>query len=77
MCAKLPFYSMCESVSKEKVTSLVWNYFRFKAGEDGKPINSENGICHISSGCRKKPVLAKGGNMSNLLMHLRRHHPKQ
>ena len=68
---------MCELVSKEKATSLVWNYFGFEAGEDGKPINSENAICRIASGCRKKPVLAKGGNTSNLLTHLRRHHPKQ
>ena len=28
------------------------------------------------SGCRQKTVLAKGGNISNLLTHLQRHHPK-
>ena len=68
---------MCELVSKENSTSLVWNYFGFKAGEDGKPINSEKAICRVTSGCTKKPVLAKGGNTSNLLTHLKRHHPKQ
>ena len=67
---------MCELVSKEKATSLVWNYFGLEADKDGKPINAEKAICRIASGCRKKPVLAKGGNTSNLLTHLRRHHPK-
>ena len=67
---------MCELVSKEKATWLVWNYFGFEADEDGKPINTEKAICHIASGYGKKPVLAKGGNTSNLLTHLRRHHPK-
>ena len=68
---------MSELVSKDKATSLVWNYFGFEAGEDGKPINSEKAICRIATGCRKKPVLAKGGNTSNLLTHLKRHHHKQ
>ena len=67
---------MCELVSKEKATSLVWNYFGLEADKDGKPINAEKAICRIASGCGKKPVLAKGGNTSNLLTHLRRHHPK-
>ena len=69
-------FTMCELVSKEKVISLVWNYVGFEANEDGKSINTEKAICHIASGCRKKPVLAKGGNISNLLTHLQRHHPK-
>jgi len=48
----------------------------WRAGEDGNPINSEKAICHIASGCRKKPVLAKGRNTSNLITDLKRHHPK-
>ena len=68
---------MCELVLKENSTSLVWNYFGLKAGEDGKPINSEKAICRVTSGCTKKPVLAKGRNTSNLLTHFKRHHPKQ
>ena len=36
--------------------------------------NSNKAICHIMGGCRKKPVLAIDGNMSNFLMHLRRYH---
>ena len=57
---------------------LVWNYFEFQVSVDMKPINSEKPICCIvSSGCGKKSVLAKSGNMCNLLTHLRRHHLKQ
>ena len=78
MCApSRHFILTMELVSKEKATLLVWNYFGFEVGEDGKPINSGNAICRIASGCRKKPVLAKGGNTSNLMTHLRRHHLKQ
>ena len=36
--------------------------------------NSKKAICHIMGGYGKKPVLAIDGNMSNFLMHLRRHH---
>ena len=68
---------MSDLVSKDKATSLILDYFGFKAGEDGKPIDSKKASCRIASGCRKKPVLAKGRNASNLLMHLKRHHQKQ
>ena len=77
MFAPSRHFSQCLNLSKDKATSLVWNYFGFEAGEDGKPINSEKAICRIASECRKKPVLAKGGNTSNLLTHLKRHHHKQ
>ena len=69
-------FTICELVSKKKATSLVWNYFGFEADEDGKLINIEKAICCIESGCREKPVLAKGKNTSNLLTHLRSYHPK-
>ena len=36
--------------------------------------HSKKAICHIMGGCGKKPVLAMDSNMSNFLMHLRRHH---
>ena len=48
-------------VLKEKAAFNVWNYFRFEAHEDGILINIEKVICHIASGCRKKPVSANSG----------------
>ena len=63
MCApnRHLIFTICELVLKEKATLLVWNYFRFEADEDGKPINTKKAICHIASGCRKMSVLANAG----------------
>ena len=54
--------TICELISKEKAMSLVWNYFGFEAGEDGKMINSENVMCRIVSVSRRKPILVRGRN---------------
>ena len=61
----------------EKMILLVWNYFKYQAGEDEKLINFVKVICCIVSVCGKKLLLAKGVNMYNLLACLRRHHLKQ
>ena len=66
-----------ELVSKLKTASLVWRYFGFEVGSDGNPKNEEIAVCRISSGCRKKTVMVRGGNTSNLLSHLSNHHPKE
>ena len=49
------------------------NYFGLKANEHGiiLPEEEERPICRTC----KKAVPAKGGNTSNLLTHLRDHHP--
>lgn len=66
-----------ELVSKAKTTSPVWRFFGFEAGDDGNPKNEEVAVCRIGGGCRRKTVLVRGGNTSNLLSHLRNHHPKE
>ena len=66
-----------ELVLKAKTTSPVWWFFGFEAGGDGNPKNEELAVCRIASECRKKTVMVRGGNTSNLLSHLRNHHPKE
>ena len=66
--------SFMELVPKGKTTSPVWRFFGFEAGADGNPKNEELAVCRIASGCRKKTVMVRGGNTSNLLSH---HHPKE
>ena len=60
-------------VKKANSKSIVWNYFGLKANEHGiaLPEEEERPICRTC----KKAVPAKGGNTSNLLTHLRDHHP--
>ena len=60
-------------VKKANSKSIVWNYFGLKANEHGiaLPEEEEGPICRTC----KKAVSAKGGNTSNLLTHLRDHHP--
>ena len=65
---------MYEFVLKEKPTLLVWNYFELQVRVDVKPINSEQ--LSVVSRAADVSVLAKRGNMLNLLMHLRRHYPE-
>ena len=57
---------------KANSKSIVWNYFGLKANEHGLALPEEEGpICRTY----KKAMPAKGGNTSNLLTHLRDHHP--
>lgn len=59
-------------VTKSKSTkSAVWAFFGFEGDEEGKPKQEDIAICRI---CERK-VSAKGGNTSNLLSHLKNHHP--
>ena len=57
-------------ISKKNTKSLVWKYFGFTPGEDGRPTNYCNPKCKL---CFKE-VSAKFSNTSNLLKHLRLHH---
>ena len=58
-----------ELVAKEGTTSHVWTFFGLNKEEGG----SDKAICRL---CRKS-VLARGGNTSNLVSHLKNHHPKE
>ena len=60
-------------VKKRNTTSVVWDYFGLKAHSDGGLVSSE---AHLPV-CRScgKSVPVKGGNTTNLLAHLRDHHP--
>ena len=60
-------------VKKKNTKSIVWNYFGIKADENGVQIPGEESrpICRT---CHKT-VLSKGGNTSNLFVHLRDGHP--
>ena len=62
---------MAKLVSKSGTKSVVWDYFSLELGTDGKPVDDGSAICRS---CRKQ-VLAKHGNTSNLLAHLRTSHP--
>ena len=62
-----------ELVSKAKARSPVWNYFGFKPGADGKPLDESTAVCRIC----KRSVAAKGGNTSNLFSHLKKQHPRE
>ena len=61
-----------EFTTKEGGKSALWNYFGLKRGVDGKGIDDGNCYCFT---CRGR-VTAKNGNTSNLLAHLKSHHPK-
>ena len=58
---------MAKLVSKSGTKSVVWDFFGLELGKDGKPVDDGSAICRS---CRKR-VLAKHGNTSNLLAHLR------
>lgn len=58
-------------VAKAKATSPVWTYFGHEADERGKAKSDEVAVCRLC----KQSVKAKGSNTSNLLSHLRVHHP--
>ena len=59
---------------KKNAKSVVWDYFGIRVGEDGLPVPGEEQkpVCRSCG----KAVLAKGGNTTNLLTHLRDHHPQ-
>ena len=60
-------------VSKSRYTkSAVWIYFGFEADEEGRPKIQDAVVCRMC----KISVSAKGGNTSNLLLHLKVHHPQ-
>ena len=62
---------MAKLVSKSSTKSVVWDFFGLELGKDGKPIDDGSPICRSY----RKRVLAKHGNTSNLLAHLRTNHP--
>ena len=58
-------------VSKTGTKSKAWDYFGLQKGEDGKPLDDGCTICRT---CRGR-IKVKYGNTSNLLSHLKSHHP--
>ena len=60
-------------VKKPNTKSSIWTYFGLEADESDKPLpdKEDSPVCRAC----KKSVLAKGGITSNLLTHLRDHHP--
>ena len=65
--------SSCTIVPKKKVVSPVWDYFGLCADSEGKIIDDGVTVCRQCNG----NVRASGGNTSNLLSHLRTHHPSK
>ena len=59
-------------MAKSGTKSIVWDYFGFECGRDGKVIDDGRATCRI---CRRR-AMAKQGNTSNLLSHLRNYHSK-
>ena len=58
-----------ELVAKKGTTLHVWTFFGLSKEEK----DSDKAICRL---CQKS-VLAHGGNTSNLVSHLKNHHPKE
>ena len=63
----------CTIVSKKRVVSPVWDYFGLRADNEGKVMDDGVAVCRR---CNSN-VRASSGNTSNLLSHLRTHHPSQ
>ncbi|XP_048867862.1 E3 SUMO-protein ligase ZBED1-like isoform X4 [Brienomyrus brachyistius] len=55
---------------RKRILSAVWTHFGFRK-EDGAIVNIDSPICRACG----KAVPAKTGNTSNLMHHLRKHHP--
>ena len=62
---------MSELVVMSGTKSVVWDNFGLECGTDGKVVKDSSTTCRT---CRKR-VLAKHGNTSNLLAHLKMSHP--
>ncbi|XP_065899760.1 E3 SUMO-protein ligase ZBED1-like [Dysidea avara] len=60
-----------ELVARKNATSPVWTYFGLEKESDGRIKSEDVAVCRK---CYQR-VRAKGGNTSNLLSHLRIHHP--
>ena len=60
-----------ELIPKANTKSVVWTYFGFEPGSNGKPKNESAAVCRLC----KREVQAGGGNTSNLFSHLRSTHP--
>lgn len=58
-------------VAKPNAKSPAWAYFGFEADEQGKAQSDSDAICRLCS----EPVKAGGGNTTNLISHLKVHHP--
>ena len=60
---------------KPKAVSIVWDYFGLKADNEGRVLTEKESlpVCRV---CLKE-VPAKSGNTSNMLVHLREHHPNK
>jgi len=58
---------------KKKAISPVWDHFGQRGDGEGRVIDSDVAVCRR---CHSN-VRASGGNTSNLLSHLRVHHPAQ
>lgn len=65
--------SASKLLPKANAKSAVWNYFGFKPGPDGKPLDESSATCRICS----RSYSAKGGNTSNLFSHLELKHGKE
>jgi len=61
-----------ELVPKIGMKSVVWEYFGLEHGVEGRPIDDGSVVCRS---CRQR-VLARNGNTSNLLAHLKANHAK-
>ena len=61
----------CTIIPMKRVVSPVWDYFRLCADIEGKVIDEGVAVCRQCS----SNVCATGGNILNLLLHLRTHHP--
>ena len=74
LCAfKLEMADSSCIVPKKRVVSPVWGYCRLGVDDEGKIIDDGVAVCQRCN----SDVRASGGNTSNLLSHLRTHHPSQ
>ena len=62
---------LLDLVKPKGTKSAVWSYFGFVKDSEGKQTSKDAAICLM---CKKK-VIAKGGNTSNLLSHVKIYHP--
>ena len=63
--------SSSSTASKQNTSSPVWTYFGVKVDEEGKATDDGVVICNICS----VAVKVRGSNTSNLVSHLKVHHP--